>query len=53
MGGAVILQQVHYSVDVFAAPFIVYASYKIASLKIFPRTNSGISAGSSGEEKIL
>jgi membrane-associated phospholipid phosphatase len=50
MGGAVILQQVHYSVDVFAAPFITYASYKIASLKIFPRENPGVNAESSSEE---
>lgn len=37
MGSGVILQHVHYTVDVYAAPFFVYASYKLASIKIFPR----------------
>lgn len=29
VGSAVLLQHVHYSVDVFAAPFIAYGSYRI------------------------
>jgi membrane-associated phospholipid phosphatase len=42
MGSGVILQHVHYAVDVFAAPAFVYASYKIASIKIFPRKKLNI-----------
>ena len=34
-GGAVLLAHVHYSIDVFAAPFIVYGVYVITS-KMFP-----------------
>jgi membrane-associated phospholipid phosphatase len=29
VGSAVLLQHVHYSVDVFVAPFVAYGSYKI------------------------
>lgn len=35
-GAAVLLAHVHYSIDVFAAPFIVYGVFRIAA-KLFPR----------------
>ncbi len=35
-GAAVLLAHVHYSIDVFAAPFIVYGIFRIAE-KLFPR----------------
>jgi hypothetical protein len=35
-GASVLLAHVHYSIDVFAAPFIVYGMYVIAA-KLFPR----------------
>jgi uncharacterized membrane protein YcjF (UPF0283 family) len=35
-GAAVLLAHVHYSIDVFAAPFIVYGIFVIAG-KLFPR----------------
>jgi membrane-associated phospholipid phosphatase len=35
-GASVLLAHVHYSIDVFAAPFIVYGMYVITA-KLFPR----------------
>ena len=35
-GASVLLAHVHYSIDVFAAPFIVYGVYKIAE-RFFPK----------------
>jgi hypothetical protein len=32
VGAAVLLQHVHYSIDVFIAPFVAYASYRIIKL---------------------
>ncbi|MBN1301458.1 MAG: phosphatase PAP2 family protein [Melioribacteraceae bacterium] len=37
VGTFVILQHVHYSIDVFAAPFFVIAAYKIADLPLITR----------------
>jgi membrane-associated phospholipid phosphatase len=34
-GASVLLAHVHYSIDVFAAPFIVYGVFVIAA-KVFP-----------------
>ncbi|MEK7546559.1 MAG: phosphatase PAP2-related protein [Patescibacteria group bacterium] len=36
-GIAVLLAHVHYSIDVFAAPFITYAIFKLAELEFFKR----------------
>ncbi len=36
---SVLLSHVHYSIDVFAAPFITYGIFKIAA-KFFPRDYS-------------
>ncbi len=36
LGASVLLAHVHYSIDVFAAPFIVYGVYKIAE-RFFPK----------------
>lgn len=42
-GAAVLLAHVHYSIDVFAAPFIVYGVYRIAA-KLFPRDYALVAA---------
>jgi membrane-associated phospholipid phosphatase len=42
VGAAVLLQHVHYSVDVFVAPFVAYGAYRIIKklhIKIFEETN--------------
>lgn len=41
VGSAVLLQHVHYSVDVFVAPFVAYGSYKIIN-KIHSRISAEI-----------
>ena len=41
VGSAVLLQHVHYSIDVFVAPFVAFASYRIIKelhIKFFERT---------------
>jgi hypothetical protein len=41
-GAAMLLAHVHYSIDVFAAPFIVYSIFAIAA-KLFPRDHALVS----------
>ena len=36
-GITVLFAHVHYSIDVFAAPFITYAIFKLAELELFTK----------------